>query len=133
MQGDNIQKFIDYDNTITELNSLSSYKDFYSDSGPVDEIITNSLLKSTVFVESYTEDNFKPHYMYDSSGVRILVKDFEKHLELSNLGYTHYDPLNNNIPTNNNISNNMGGYTSSSNTASTPSNTSNQTNNYSSY
>ena len=72
--------------------------------------------------------------MYDSSGVRILVKDFEKHLELSNLGYTHYDPLNNNIPTNNNISNNMGGYTSSSNTASTPSNTSNQTsNNYSSY
>jgi len=94
-QGDNIQKFIDFDNGNTVLNNLSSYREFYSDDGPVDEIISNNLFKNTVFLDSYTEDNFNAHYMYDSSGIRILVKDYDKHLELSNKGYTHYDPLNN--------------------------------------
>ena len=121
IQGDNIQKFIDYDNNITQLNSLSSYKDFYSDKGPVDEILTNSLLKSTVFVSGYSKDNFKPHYMYDSSGVRVLVKDFDEHIRLSNLGYTHYNPLNNNNMSGYDRSRSISSSSSSGNVVSTPS------------
>ena len=122
-QGDNIQKFIDFDNDNTSLEYLSSYRDFYSDSGPVDEIITNSLLKSTVFVETYTENNFTPHYMYSPSGIRILAKTYDKHLELYNLGYTHYDPLNN-YDTPDQTTNSSSGNTStatSNNTQSSPS------------
>lgn len=94
IQGDNIQKFIDLDNQNNVLNELSSYSSFYSDIGPVTEIITNNLLKNTVFSGTRNRDNFKTHYMYDESGNRVKVTDYDEHLELTNQGYTHYNPLN---------------------------------------
>ncbi len=52
IQGDYLQKYIDYDNENTNVGSLSSYTDYIKNGNFIDEIIVNNLFTNTGLVTS---------------------------------------------------------------------------------
>ena len=52
IQGDYLQKYIDYDNENINVGSLSSYTDYIKNGNFIDEIIVNNLFTNTGLVTS---------------------------------------------------------------------------------